>query len=69
MGTLGSRNVNVITLFNEDLKDAMSFYQEIFGLSAVYEDDKMMWMLYGHGECALSASLIQEGIFGRLRSN
>ncbi|WP_240415978.1 VOC family protein [Paenibacillus periandrae] len=39
MGILGSMNVNVITLFVEDLKDAMSFYQDVFGLSSVYDDD------------------------------
>ncbi|CAG7650108.1 Metallothiol transferase FosB [Paenibacillus solanacearum] len=39
METLGSMNVNVITLFVEDLKDAMSFYQEVFGLLSVYEDN------------------------------
>lgn len=39
MLTLGSMNIEVITLFVEDLNAAKSFYQEIFGLSTVYEDE------------------------------
>lgn len=38
MRTLGSLNVDVITLFVEDLQRVRAFYQEVFGLSAVYED-------------------------------
>ncbi|MFC9708870.1 VOC family protein [Paenibacillus sp. NPDC056933] len=39
MRTLGSMNVDVITLFVEDLPMVRAFYQNVFGLSAVYEDD------------------------------
>jgi catechol 2,3-dioxygenase-like lactoylglutathione lyase family enzyme len=39
MVALGSMSINVITLFVEDLHDSKSFYQEVFGLSPVYEDD------------------------------
>ncbi|QOS79112.1 VOC family protein [Paenibacillus sp. JNUCC31] len=39
MKTLGSMNVDVITLFVEDLLKVRAFYQDVFGLSAVYEDD------------------------------
>jgi catechol 2,3-dioxygenase-like lactoylglutathione lyase family enzyme len=34
-----SKSVDVITLFVEDLERAKSFYQDVFGLSAVYEDE------------------------------
>lgn len=34
MEALGSRNINVITVFVEDLIASKSFYQEVFGLSA-----------------------------------
>lgn len=33
-------SIHVITLFVEDLLAAKSFYQEIFGLSTVYEDEE-----------------------------
>lgn len=39
MRSLGSLNVDVITLFVEDLYNVKVFYQEVFGFSAVYEDD------------------------------
>jgi catechol 2,3-dioxygenase-like lactoylglutathione lyase family enzyme len=39
MKTLGSMNVDVITLFVEDLQKVRAFYQEVFGVLAVYEDD------------------------------
>lgn len=39
MKTLGSMNVDVITLFVDNLQGAMAFYQEVFGLSCVYQDD------------------------------
>lgn len=39
MKTLGSMNVDVITLFVEDLQKVRAFYQEVFGVFAVYEDD------------------------------
>ncbi|GGA25358.1 VOC family protein [Paenibacillus physcomitrellae] len=39
MEILGSLSVNVITLFVEDLPASKRFYQEVFGLSPVYEDD------------------------------
>lgn len=39
MGKLGMMNVDVITLFVEDLHKTKVFYQEVFQLSAVYEDE------------------------------
>lgn len=39
MSVLGSRNIDVITLFVEDLRSTKAFYQEVFGLATVYEDD------------------------------
>jgi catechol 2,3-dioxygenase-like lactoylglutathione lyase family enzyme len=48
MGILGSRNVNVITLFVEDLNGAKSFYQEVFGLSVVFEDNNSAVFDFGN---------------------
>ncbi|WP_054025056.1 VOC family protein [Bacillus sp. FJAT-28004] len=39
MRALGSMNVDVITIFVEDLQRVRAFYQEVFGFFAVYEDD------------------------------
>ncbi|MGG4343245.1 VOC family protein [Paenibacillus lautus] len=39
MKTLGSMNVDVITLFVEDLQRVRAFYQDVFRFSATYEDD------------------------------
>ncbi|MFG0213411.1 VOC family protein [Brevibacillus porteri] len=39
MKSLGSRNVDVITLFVEDFQKVKAFYQEVFGFQAVYEDE------------------------------
>jgi catechol 2,3-dioxygenase-like lactoylglutathione lyase family enzyme len=36
---LSLNKIDVITLFVDDLARAKGFYQEIFGLSVVYEDD------------------------------
>ncbi|RAR43812.1 VOC family protein [Paenibacillus sp. MDMC362] len=38
METLGSLNIDVTTLFVEDLQRVRAFYQDVFGLSAVYVD-------------------------------
>jgi catechol 2,3-dioxygenase-like lactoylglutathione lyase family enzyme len=48
MGILGSRNVNVSTLFVEDLNGAKSFYQEVFGLSVVFEDNNSAVFDFGN---------------------
>lgn len=48
MEALGSRNINVITLFVEDLKGAILFYQEVFGLSVVFEDDNSAVFDFGN---------------------
>jgi len=48
MEALGSRNVSVITLFVENLTDAKSFYQKIFGLSVVFEDDESAVFSFGN---------------------
>ncbi|SFD74655.1 hypothetical protein SAMN05216378_1240 [Paenibacillus catalpae] len=39
MRTLGQMNVDVITIFAEDLQRVKKFYQEVFEFTAVYEDD------------------------------
>ena len=39
MLALGAQNIHVITLFVEDLHASKLFYQEVFGLHAVYQDD------------------------------
>ncbi|MGO4111270.1 VOC family protein [Paenibacillus sp. YAF4_2] len=39
MIALGSLSINVITLFVEDLQAAKSFYEQVFSLPVVYEDD------------------------------
>ncbi|MBD3919090.1 VOC family protein [Paenibacillus sp. PR3] len=39
MEALGFKSINVITLFVEDLQAAKSFYQQVFGISSVWEDD------------------------------
>lgn len=39
MKSLGSMNVDVITLFVEDFQKVKVFYQEVFGFQAVYEDE------------------------------
>lgn len=36
---LGSKNVDVITLFVEAFQKVKAFYQEVFGFQAVYEDE------------------------------
>ena len=48
MRTLGSMNIDVITLFVEDLQSVRAFYQEVFGLSAVYEDDVSVVFDFGN---------------------
>ncbi|MED4582851.1 VOC family protein [Brevibacillus choshinensis] len=39
MKSLGSMNVDAITLFVEDFQKVKAFYQEVFGFQAVYEDE------------------------------
>ena len=39
MIALGSLSINVITLFVEDLQAAKSFYEQVFSIPVVYEDD------------------------------
>jgi len=48
MNALGWRNIDVITVFVEDLQNSKSFYQEVFGLSAVYEDDNSAVFDFGN---------------------
>jgi lactoylglutathione lyase len=38
--TLSLKSVNVINLFAEDLVGTKSFYQEVFGLPLIFEDEK-----------------------------
>ncbi|MCZ8519594.1 MULTISPECIES: VOC family protein [Paenibacillus] len=48
MGNLGAKPIDVITLFVEDLKGAISFYQEVFGLPIVFEDDNSAVFEFGN---------------------
>jgi catechol 2,3-dioxygenase-like lactoylglutathione lyase family enzyme len=48
MGALGSRNVDCITVFVEDLQSSKSFYQEAFGLSVVFEDNNSAVFKFGN---------------------
>ncbi|WGV58649.1 VOC family protein [Brevibacillus brevis] len=48
MKNLGSRNVDVITLFVEDFQQVKAFYQEVFGFQAVYEDEVSSVFRFGN---------------------
>ena len=48
MKALGLRNIDVISVFVEDMQNSKSFYQEVFGLSAVYEDDNSAVFDFGN---------------------
>ncbi|MFI8710643.1 VOC family protein [Brevibacillus brevis] len=48
MKSLGSRNVDVITLFVEDFQQVKAFYQEVFGFQAVYEDEVSSMFRFGN---------------------
>ncbi|WP_188069345.1 VOC family protein [Brevibacillus brevis] len=48
MKSLGSRNVDVITLFVEDFQQVKAFYQEVFGFQAVYEDEVSSVFRFGN---------------------
>jgi catechol 2,3-dioxygenase-like lactoylglutathione lyase family enzyme len=48
MGALGSMNIDVITLFVEDLQQSKSFYQQVFGLSVVFEDENSAVFNFGN---------------------
>lgn len=58
MRNLGSMNVDVITIFVEDLQKVRAFYQEVFGLSAVYEDD--VSAVYEFGNMSINLLNISE---------
>lgn len=48
MKALGASNISVVTLFVEDLQRAVTFYQEVFGLEQVYEDDNSAVFDFGN---------------------
>ncbi|MCM3626595.1 VOC family protein [Paenibacillus glycanilyticus] len=48
MSILGQMNVDVVTVFVEDLQGTKAFYQDVFGLSAVYEDDVSAVFSFGN---------------------
>jgi catechol 2,3-dioxygenase-like lactoylglutathione lyase family enzyme len=48
MKTLGSMNVDVITLFVEDFQKVKAFYQEVFGFQSVYEDEVSVVFNFGN---------------------
>lgn len=58
MSTLGSRNINVVTLFVEDLPGTMAFYQEVFGLEEVYADENSA--VYDFGNMSINLLHISE---------
>lgn len=58
MRPLGSLNVDVITLFVEDLQHVKTFYQDVFGLSAVYEDE--VSAVYNFGNMSINLLSISE---------
>ncbi|MET3290254.1 UNVERIFIED_CONTAM: catechol 2,3-dioxygenase-like lactoylglutathione lyase family enzyme [Brevibacillus sp. OAP136] len=58
MRTLGSLNVDVVTLFVEDLQKVKVFYQDVFGFSAVYEDD--VSAVYKFGNMSINLLEISE---------
>ena len=39
--------IGAITLFEEDLREAKSFYEKVFGLSTVYEDEHSAVFRFG----------------------
>lgn len=66
MKHLGTMNVDVITLFVEDLLKTKTFYQDVFKLSAVYEDEVSAVFSFGNMSINLLAiseadDLIQPG--------
>ncbi|RKP49847.1 VOC family protein [Cohnella endophytica] len=64
MKNLGSMNVDVITLFVEDLQEAMAFYEGVFGFSSVYQDD--VSAVYNFGNMSINLLNISEahGLIG-----
>ena len=58
METLGSLKVNVVTLFVEHLQEAMSFYEDVFGLSSVYDDEHSA--VYEFGNLSINLLKISE---------
>ncbi|WP_274654861.1 VOC family protein [Paenibacillus humicola] len=48
MDALGARNIDVITVFVEDLQGSKSFYQEVFGLAAIFEDPNSAVFKFGN---------------------
>ncbi len=48
MKHLGTMNVDVITLFVEDLLKTKTFYQDVFKLSTVYEDEVSVVFSFGN---------------------
>ncbi|CAM4309312.1 VOC family protein [Paenibacillus typhae] len=55
---LGALNVNVITLFVEDLHKTRRFYEDVFRLSAVYEDE--VSAVYNFGNMSINLLNISE---------
>jgi lactoylglutathione lyase len=46
--TMALKSVGAITLFVEDLARSRSFYQEVFGLQVIYEDDSSTAFDFGN---------------------
>ncbi|MDO3409782.1 VOC family protein [Saccharibacillus sp. CPCC 101409] len=55
MDTLGARNINVVTLFVEDLESTVAFYEKVFGLRQVFGDEHSAVFDFGN----MSINLLQ----------
>ncbi|CAH1194260.1 hypothetical protein PAECIP111892_01515 [Paenibacillus auburnensis] len=62
MKHLGTMNVDVITLFVEDLLKTKTFYQDVFKLSAVYEDEVSAVFSFGNMSINLLAISEADGL-------
>ncbi|QSF43123.1 VOC family protein [Paenibacillus tianjinensis] len=62
MKHLGTMNVDVITLFVEDLLKTKAFYQDVFKLSTVYEDEVSAVFSFGNMSINLLAISEADGL-------
>ncbi|WP_405106260.1 VOC family protein [Paenibacillus sp. FSL K6-1217] len=58
MKNLGAQNINVVTLFVEDLPQSKAFYGEVFGLDEVYADENSA--VYDFGNMSINLLRISE---------
>jgi catechol 2,3-dioxygenase-like lactoylglutathione lyase family enzyme len=62
--SLSIKNVEVITLFAEDLARTKAFYQEIFGLPVVFEDENSTVFRFGNMTVNLLDATAAPGLIG-----